>query len=304
MNPRFAGIVPPLITPLCGRDTLDIAALERQLERVIAGGVAGVFALGTSGEAPSLSLRLREEVVRETCRIVGERVPVLVGVTDTCLAHSLTLARAAADHGAQAVVMTSPFYFPLAQAELETLARTLAAESPLPVVLYNIPQFARNGFAADTIRRLLDEPRIVGLKDSSGDLAYFRDLCALARARPDWTVLMGPEALLAEAIAAGGHGGVNGGALIWPEVFVELCRAARSGEQARVAVLQTQVVKLGRIYHASDHPAAVFKALKCALALLGIGDGRMAEPLAALVCDERARIRRVLEECGLLAAAG
>lgn len=297
------GIVPPLVTPLADRDQLDLAGLERQLERVIAGGVAGVFALGTSGEAPSLSLDLRRAVARETCRLARGRVPVLVGISATCLADSLALAATAAEHGAQAVVLTTPYYFPLSQAELETLARAVVRESPLPVFLYNIPQFTKTPFEVATVRRLADEPRIVGIKDSSGDLNYFRGLCALARARPDWTVLMGPEELLAEGIAAGGHGGVNGGALIWPRLLVDLCDAALAGDAARVARLQPQLRSLGRIYRVSAHPAAVFKAMKCALSLLGICDDRMAEPLQAFDAGERAQVRAILGECGLLPPA-
>ncbi len=294
------GIVPPLVTPLTERDQLDVGGLERQIERVIAGGVAGVFALGTSGEAPALSLATRLEVIRVTTRLVRGRVPVLVGVTDTCLAHSLILARCAAEHGASAVVLSTPYYFPLEQLELEDLARTMAEESPLPVFLYNIPQFTKVAFEIGTVRRLIAEPRILGIKDSSGDLAYFRALCEVARARPDWTVLMGPEELLVEGLAAGGHGGVNGGALLWPKLLVELCAAARAGDTPRVDRLQSQLRQLGRIYRVCPHPAGVFKALKCALSLLGICADRMTEPLHALTPGERAQVREILAGCGLL----
>ena len=298
------GIVPPLVTPLLESERLDVAALERQLERILAGGVAGVFALGSSGEAPSLSLELRREVIAATCRLVRGRVPVLVGVTDTAPAHSLALAAAAADAGAQAVVLSVPYYFPPDQAELEALARRLARESPLPVFLYNIPQYTKAAYEVPTVRRLAAEPRILGIKDSSGDLAYFRGLTAIARERADWTVLMGPEELLVEGIALGGHGGVNGGALIWPQLLVDLCAAALAGDTARVAELQPRLHGLGRIYRVSAHPAGVFKALKCALALLGVCAERMAAPLQPLPADERAQIRAILVECGLLPAGG
>jgi 4-hydroxy-tetrahydrodipicolinate synthase len=297
------GIVPPLVTPLLETEQLDAAAHARQIERVIDGGVAAVFVLGTTGEAPSLSLELRREVIAVTCRCVRGRVPVLVGITDACPAHSLALARAAADAGARAVVLSVPYYFPPDQTELEALARRVARASPLPVFLYNIPQFTRTAYEAPTVRRLADEPRIVGIKDSSGDLAYFRELTALARERPDWTVLMGPEELLAAGIAAGGHGGVNGGALLCPRLLVDLCAAAQAGDTARVALLQPQLESLGRIYHVSPHPAAVFKAIKCALALLGVCADRMAAPLLPLTPAEREQVRRILAECGLLPGA-
>lgn len=298
------GIVPPLVTPLGDQERLDVAALERQLERVIGGGVAAVFALGSSGEAPSLCLELRREMIATTCRLVRARVPVLVGITDTAPAHSLLLAAVAADAGAQAVVVSVPYYYPPDQGELEALVCRIARESPLPVFLYNIPQFTKAVFELPTVRRLAEEPRILGIKDSSGDLEYFCGLTAIARERGDWTVLMGTEELLTAGIAAGGHGGVTGGALIWPRLLVDLCTAALTGDTARVAELQPRLLSLGRIYRVSPHPAGVFKALKCALALLGVCADRMAAPLQALSEAEREQIRTILGACGLLPAAG
>lgn len=306
MNPTavlprpLRGVVPPLVTPLLETEALDRAAHARQIERVMDGGVAAVFALGSTGEAPSLSLELRREVIAATCRYVQGRVPVLVGITDASPAHSRALAHAAADAGAQAVVLSVPYYFPPDQAELEALARRIARESPLPVFLYNIPQFTKTAFEVPTVRRLADEPRIVGIKDSSGDLAYFRELTAIARDRADWTVLMGSDELLAAGIAAGGHGGVNGGALVWPRLFVDLCAAALARDANGIARLQPQVESFSRIYRVSSHSAGVFKAVKCALALLGVCHERMAAPLLPLSVSEREQIRAILSECGLL----
>ena len=89
------GIIPPVITPLSDRDTLDRAALERILERMISAGVKSVFVLGTTGEGPSLSYRLRREVIETTTRVVNRRVPVLAGITDTAFVESVNVARAA-----------------------------------------------------------------------------------------------------------------------------------------------------------------------------------------------------------------
>ncbi|MDW8309291.1 MAG: dihydrodipicolinate synthase family protein, partial [Verrucomicrobiales bacterium] len=188
--------------------------------------------------------------------------------------------------------------------ELETLARRVARESPLPVFLYNIPQFTRVAYEVPTVQRLAEEPRIIGIKDSSGNMDYFCGLTAVGRSRPDWTVLMGPEEMLAAGIAAGGHGGVHGGALIWPHLLVELCAAALAGDTTRVGALQPRVELLGRIYRVSSHSAAVFKAVKCALGLLGVCHERMAAPLLPLSAVERDQIRAILTECGLLGGDG
>ena len=134
--PRFRGIVPPLATPLLDRDTLDVGGLVRLIEHVLAGGVHGLFVLGTTGEGPMLTQAVRRAVVEKTLQQVGSRVPVLVGITDTVLADSLALAVFAAEQGAAAVVAAPPYYFPVGQEPLERWARAVAAGVPLPLVSY------------------------------------------------------------------------------------------------------------------------------------------------------------------------
>src|SRR3954454_15133593 len=103
------GIIPPLVTPLLDRDRLDHAGLERLIEHVLGGGVHGLFLLGTTGEGPSLSYRLRRELVQRTCSLVKGRIPILVGITDTSFVESVSLARYAAEVGASAVVAAPPY---------------------------------------------------------------------------------------------------------------------------------------------------------------------------------------------------
>ncbi len=292
----WQGIFPPLVTPLCDRDLLDVAGLERLIEHILDGGVHGLFLLGTTGEAPSLSYRLRREMIERACRQVAGRVPVLVGITDTSPVDSLDLARYAANRGAAAVVMAPPYYFPLEQTELARYARRIATESPLPLFLYNMPMLTGLTFESETVRGLLDCPRILGVKDSSGDLGYFDQLVAIARQRPDWSVLVGPEHLLAETVARGGRGGVHGGANLMPRLFVDLYEAAVQGDAPRVARLQKDVACLGRIYELGTQAAAVIKGLKCALALAGLCADVMAEPLCQFGESEREQIRAILQE--------
>jgi dihydrodipicolinate synthase/N-acetylneuraminate lyase len=294
------GIIPPLITPLRDRDTLDVAGLERLIERLLAGGVHGLFILGTTGEAPSLSYRLRRELITRTCRQVAGRAPVFVGITDTAFVESVSLARFAAEAGAAAVVTSAPYYFPAGQPELLGFIERLVPKLPLPVFLYNVPMMTKTQFEPDTLRRVLHLEKIVGLKDSSGNLDYFSHVLELAKDRPDWSVLMGPEHLLVEALKRGGHGGVSGGALVEPRLFVEVYEAFGRSDTKRVAQLQRRLLQLGQIYKIGRHASAVIKGLKCALSLLGICDDFMAEPLTRFREPERAKVRTVLREVGLL----
>lgn len=299
MNPppsaaKLRGIVPPMITPLSGPDALDCAGLERLVEHILGGGVHGLFLLGTTGEAPSLSYRLRRELIARATRQVADRVPVLVGITDSARAESLGIARAAADAGATALVLAPPYYFPSGQPELGDYILRLARELPLPLYLYNMPAMTKTVIEPDTLRRLLDVPNIAGVKDSSGDLAYYTEVLAIASARPDWSVLIGPEALLQKSLALGGDGGVAGGANLLPRLFVELFNAHQTGDTTAGARLQAQVEELDRLYRIGRHASSIIKGLKCALSLAGICHDVMAEPFAHFAPPERDRVGQLL----------
>ena len=127
----FSGIIPPVLTPFDENGGLDAAGLEKVLERLIAGGVHGLFILGTTGEGPSLSHDLRRSLIRETNRITGGRLPILVGITDTSFDESVRMADFAAENGASALVVAPPYYHPTTQDDLlrylEQLAQRLAA---------------------------------------------------------------------------------------------------------------------------------------------------------------------------------
>jgi len=299
-NPKvLRGIIPPLITPLRDRDTLDVAGLEKLIAHISDGGVQGVFILGTSGEGPGLSYRLRNELIQCVCKQVGGRLPVLVGITDTAFVESVALAKRAAEHGAQAVVIAPPFYLPAGQPELIEYVERLTRELPLPLYLYNMPQLTKVHFEPETLRRLAQLGKIAGIKDSSGDLAYFDKVIALKKERPDWSVFVGPEHLLVETLRRGGDGGVNGGANFHPRLFVELFKAVEAGDSTRAAELQKKLELLGSIYTIGKHPSAVIKGMKCACALLGLCGDCMTEPFKSFREPERAKVRAILESIGL-----
>jgi 4-hydroxy-tetrahydrodipicolinate synthase len=141
----------------------------------------------------------------------------------------------------------------------------------------------------------MDEPRIVGLKDSSGDMGYFHGAADLLAHRPDWSLLIGPEERLLDAVLAGGHGGVSGGANLFPALYVSLFNACRAGDAARAFQLHAQVLRVGTaLYRIGRHPSAVIKGIKCALACLGICDDFMAEPFHRFRASERALVEQRL----------
>lgn len=294
------GIVPPMVTPLLDRETLDVAGLERLVEHILAGGVHGLFILGTTGEGPSLSYRLRCELVERVCQQVAGRVPVLVGATDTSLVESVNLAEHSAEAGAAAMVLAAPPYYPLTDAELLSYVRQAAAAMPLPVFLYNMPSHTKVAFSPKVIGRAMELPNVVGLKDSSGSMLYFHRIHRLRSQRPDWTLLMGPEELLAESVLLGGDGGVNGGANLEPRLYVDLFEAAQRRDMERVAALHDRVIEISQaIYTIGKSPSSVIQGLKSALACLGLCGDWPAEPLRRLHNAQRERVRQQLTRLGI-----
>ena len=296
----FKGIIPPMITPLKDMETLDVAGLERLVEHVLNGGVHGLFVLGTTGEAQSLSYKLRYEVIERTCRLVNGRVPVLVGITDTSLTESVKMAEKAASCGVSAVVSAAPYYFTPAQPELIDFYMELAERLPLPMFLYNMPSHVKVMMEPSTVRAIAQHPNVIGLKDSSANMIYFHTLIQLMKDRPEFTLLMGPEELTGEAVMMGGHGGVNGGANIFPKLYVDMYNAALAKDVDRLNELQTRIMRIcNTIYKIGRNGGSSYlKGVKCSCSLLGICSDYLALPYQRFEAPERLKVRQYLEDLG------
>ena len=294
------GVIPPLVTPLAGRDEIDLPALERIIEHVLDGGVHGLFLLGTTGEGPSLSHEAQRTLVAAATKLVRGRVPVLVGITDSAFSESVQLARFAAEAGADAVVLAPPYYFPMHQHDLRHYCTAMAREVPLPMFLYNMPSHCKVSFELDTVKHLLDESNIIGFKDSSAQMLFFNQLLTLAEGRPDFSVLMGPEELLAEGVLMGGHGGVCGGANLCPRMYVDMYEAALTGDLRQVHVLQQRILRVSsKVYSVGIAPSGYLTGLKAAMSMLGLCEARLSEPLSPLPEERRAVLARHLVDLGL-----
>ena len=297
----ITGIIPPLVTPLLDNDTLDIKGLEKLIEHVIAGGVNGVFILGTTGEFAGLSYKIRNELIRQTCALVKGRVPVLVGITDSAFTESLNLARTAADHGAEAVVLAPPYYYASGQPELLEYLNRIMAQMPLPLFIYNMPVHTKVIFSPETVRASAQIPGITGIKDSSENLSYLNQVRFLLKDRSDFSFMVGPEEILAEFILMGGHGGVNGGANMFPKLYVNLYHAALNRNFEKIMPLQQKVMQISTsIYRVGHYGSSYLKGLKCALSVMGICNDFMTEPFRKFKEPERQKIQQLLEELNYL----
>lgn len=297
----MCGIIPPMITPLKDRNTLDAEGLEKLIEHILSGGVHGLFILGTTGEAPSISYKLRHELIERTSQQVAGRIPFLVGITDTSFVESVHLAEKAKNEGASAVVLAAPYYFPAGQPELLEYIQHLAPELPLPLFLYNMPSHTKLFFEPETVREAAEVPNVIGLKDSSSNMIYFHRLQHLFKDMPEFSLLVGPEELLGEALILGGHGGVCGGANMYPKLYVDLFNAASEKNLNKVAEYHETVMQISTsIYSVGRYGSSYLKGLKCALSCMGICSDFLAEPFHRFRTPEHEKIRNHLIELGLV----
>jgi dihydrodipicolinate synthase/N-acetylneuraminate lyase len=291
------GIIPPLVTPLYDQNHLDVEGLERLVVRLIEAGVDGLFLLGTTGEGPSLSRAIRSELVRRVLDLNKGRVPTVVCAPECSPAESLAFALEVAEMGADAVVLLPPFYFSLSQQELLDYFRRIIPRMPLPVFLYDIPSHTHIHLEAETILCLASLPNFAGLKDSTGDLGYLALVRKLTREYAHLALLCGPEEILVDALETGAHGGVSGGANLWPGLYTGAYKAWMAGEKEEARRLQRRIRHLAdRLYTIGNRGSSYLCGLKCALELAGICRGTLAEPLAPFGAAERDLVRQRLDE--------
>lgn len=297
MQLPLRGIVTPLATPLSlfrkPEPSLDALGLQRLIEHVIAGGVSGIFLLGTTGEFSSLSREIQLEIIRRACAQVNRRLPVLVGISHTAIVETLRLADAASEAGADALVLAAPYYFQHSQDDLFAYLEQITQNIALPLFLYNIPHLTKTSFEPETVRRAADLPGVIGLKDSTGDLNYLEKTVELTRDRPGFSILIGPEEILAEGMKRGAHGGVCGGSNLDPRLFMDLYNAVARGDTECAALLQETVQEASdALYHVGFPGSSYLRGIKAALALAGLCGPEPAPPFGLFSQDEYALLEK------------
>jgi 4-hydroxy-tetrahydrodipicolinate synthase len=291
---NLEGVIVPLITPLQADESLDEEGLERLVEHVISGGVAGIFVLGSSGEGPLLPYPVKERLVRVVYRRVRGRVPVLVGVFGLGITGTIEEAGRLTRVGGDAIVLTAPFYFTHTQEEIANYLEAVACSQSVPTVIYNIPQMVKVIVEPSTLERLSENPKIIGVKDSHGDMVRFQETLRLQR--DGFAVFQGAEGLAALSVARGARGAVLGLANVAPRLCCDLVNAARAGDLPRAWALQERLMTLWRLHtHGPWLPC-----LKAAVSLLGICGPRAGSPFQPLSEEQMAAIRRDLEAAEVL----
>jgi 4-hydroxy-tetrahydrodipicolinate synthase len=291
------GIVPPVVTPLHADESLNEEGLEVQLERLLAGGVHGIFFLGTTGEQPALRDSVRVQAVRAAKRVVAGRVPLIVGTMADSTARAIDNIRAAEAAGADGFAVTPPHYYPSRGPEDQLAHYQGCVEATrLPVVVYNIPSTTKVNLGAETMARIAEMDRVIGVKDSSGDFMLFLRLLSLLRGKEGCGLMVGSPPLLGPALLYGGDGGVPGTANIDPAALVAVYDAGKARDLDRLLLLQERVQALGAIANVGSPIGSI----KTALELMGVCPAHVAAPLQPLSDAERETIRQMLQKLELL----
>ena len=168
-------------------------------------------------------------------------------------------------------MLAAPYYFSTSQRELAGYLQRLVLQLPLPVFLCNAPTNTRHALGLDLLRKLADLPNVRGVKDSGFDMIDFHKLIMQFRDQPEFTVLVGPQELTAEAVLLGGHGGMCGGSNIDPRLYVDMYKAAASGDLAALRPLHSRIIRISStVYRVTREDSSNLRSLKCAVSLKGI----------------------------------
>lgn len=277
---RLEGTVCPMPTPALGQE-IDTDALAKYTTHLVENGVHGLFPCGSIGEFTSLT-RTQRSTVLETVVNHADNTPVLAGCGGTDLVSVQEFIEDAANVGASAAVVVTPYYLSTTQDGLQRFFENVADKSPLPIVLYNIPGLTGEDLTVELIGLLADHPNIVGIKDTSGDLTFLYDV--IQSTPSSFVVFQGATELALASLDAGADGIIAGPANVFPKPLAQLYDEYRAGNTDQARKLMNTVVN-PIVSATSDPPTAA--AIKYLVGLSGYDIGQPLPPLPQLSKTER-----------------
>jgi dihydrodipicolinate synthase/N-acetylneuraminate lyase len=289
---KLQGVFTPNIVPLDARGQINESELRRYVDWLIASGVHGLYPNGSTGEFTRFSVEERRRIIKIVCEQCRGRVPVLAGAAEANISETLKACELYHDYGARAVAIVSPFYYKLSPESVYAYFREIALNSPIDVTLYNIPMFA-SPIDVPTLRRLSEFSRIIGIKDSSGDVAVMgRMINAVRPHRPDFTFLTGWDVVLVPMMLLGADGGTNATSGIVPELMRRLYDLALARQYDDAVKLQLRLIELfDTMLYSADFP----DGFRAAVELRGFDMGKSRQPLSDTQQVDRETLQRVLQ---------
>ncbi len=280
---ELKGIITPILTPMNADESVNLTELRNQVERLISGGVHGIFPFGTNGEGYILSEKEKVEVLEATIDQVKGRVPVYAGSGLISTKDTIRMSKKAEELGADVLSIITPSFAVASQKELYDHYVEIAKHVDTPIVLYNIPARTGNKLLPETVAKLAkDVDLIVGAKDSSGDWdnlkAYITETRELEK---DFYVLSGNDSLILPCLKEGGFGGIAGCSNVYPQVLSSIYNLFIEGKLEEAEVVQESIASFRAVFKYGNPNTVVKKAV----AMLGYPVGDCRRPFNYL-CDE------------------
>jgi 4-hydroxy-tetrahydrodipicolinate synthase len=289
------GVLPALITPIKDDGKINEKALRKLVNYVIDGGVHGIFALGTTGEFYGVSHDEYREALQITIDETKGRVPVYAGANAITTRESIELAQIAESVGVDALSVLTPMFISVTQGELYNHYKTIAASTKLPILLYNNLPKTHVNITPETVEKLSAIENIIGIKDSTGDLTTTGEYIRRTRGK-DFHVMLGRDTLIHAGLCYGATGAVAACANVAPRLCADIYDKYVAGDIAGSLEAQYTLAPLRIAFTLGSFPTVIKEALE----LLGIEVGPCVAPTGPMTTDERAQLKKVLVEMGLL----
>lgn len=287
---QLHGIIPPAVTPMTATEDVDLVRLRATLDRLLAAGVHGLFVLGTTGEFFALDEAEKQVIIAETVALAAKRVPVIAGTGAESTRETVRLTKMAEREGADAVAVITPYFICPNQQEMFDHFRRIAENTRLPVLLYVNPSMTGGvKLDVDTVARLSEVENIVGMKDSTGDLAVLIEI--ITATKPGFMVFQGRDTLIEPALENGAVGAVPSMANIAPEIAVAIYESKRRGDQVAAKAAQARFSHLKKAIVGTP-PGAV----KVAMGLVGVPVGPSRSPIGPWSAEQKKAMQLVLDK--------
>jgi 4-hydroxy-tetrahydrodipicolinate synthase len=291
-RPVLKGIFVPHVTPFTRAGEIDVKALRTCVRFWLQGGVSGLVPCGSNGEAPYLSRQERKKVIETVLDEANGKVPVVAGTGSMSTLETITFTKDAADLGADAALIVTPFYFKLTNREIHEHYRAVSDAVDLPIVVYNVPKFTGFSLEPASIHKLASENQsVIGVKDSSGSIGTIAEIARLVGSR--LSVLAGTADTALPTLMAGGRGAVIAVANVFPTLCSRLYKAFKNGQFEEASKLQNRMTFANEVLVRKFNQLS---AIKEAMRLRGVPGGYPRRPALPLNGEERNTVQGFLKE--------
>ncbi|WP_180121114.1 4-hydroxy-tetrahydrodipicolinate synthase [Acinetobacter sp. YH12086] len=289
------GSIVAIVTPMFEDGSVDWKSLEKLVEWHIKQGTNSIVAVGTTGEASTLSMAEHTQVIKEIIRVANKRIPIIAGTGANSTHEAIELTKEAKELGADAALLVTPYYNKPTQEGLYQHYKAIAEAVDLPQILYNVPGRTGVDMHNDTVIRLADIPQIVGIKDATGDVPRGQELIEGLKGK-DMVVYSGDDATAYQLMGIGAKGNISVTANVAPKEMSEVCASALAGDAVQAEQQNNTVANLHQILFCESNPIPV----KWALHEMNLIETGIRLPLTPLAEQYRTPLREALITAGVI----